>query len=445
MSIKKQLITLIISAVVLASFFSALYGYKSTTKQLDIIFDQELHSVATFVLAMSKSNQTLPSTIDNTFAFQVFKNDVLVSKSAQMPSSRFTAPSQYNNEIFFNGKRWRTHYLVEKVTLDTSEQSTIEVLVAQPMSDRIKSAESILFVITTPLLFALPFIGLLIFYIINKSLKPLVTLSREIKNKNTDDLSEISLSKQTVELAPVVNRLNQLFARLSDSFDREKQLTANTAHELRTPISVLKLNAHNIQKSFENNNLTTIEFKELQQNVDRMAHVIEQIIALYRFTPENFNQTTQLVNLETVLQDVISNNFDNLLANQQNISLEPAAENTLQGDYFALYTLFENLLKNAIKYSGIKAEIKISITASEFLEIAVEDSGPGISDEELPRIYERFYRVDPQQSRIKGSGLGLSIVKHIATLHNGEITCSRSSLGGLCVSVKFPLTQAVNF
>ncbi|WP_426358177.1 ATP-binding protein [Pseudocolwellia sp. HL-MZ19] len=444
MSIKKQLITLIISAVVLASFFSALYGYKSTTKQLDIIFDQELHSVATFVLAMSKSNQTLPSTIDNTFAFQVFKNGVLVSKSVQMPSSRFTAPSQYNNEIFFNGKRWRTHYLVEKVTQDTNEQITIEVLVAQPMSDRIKSAESILFVITTPLLFALPFIGLLIFYIINKSLKPLVTLSREIKNKNTDDLSEISLSKQTVELAPVVNRLNQLFARLSDSFDREKQLTANTAHELRTPISVLKLNAHNIQKSFENNNLTTTEFKELQQNVDRMAHVIEQIIALYRFTPENFNQKTKLVNLETVLQDVISNNFDNLLVNQQNISLEPANENTLLGDYFALYTLFENLLKNAIKYSGDKAEIKISIITNPHLEVVFEDSGPGISDEELPRIYERFYRVDPQQSRIKGSGLGLSIVKHITTLHNGEISCSRSSLGGLCVAVKFPLTQVVN-
>lgn len=446
MSIKKQLITLIIAAVVLASFFSALYGYKSTTKQLDVIFDQELHSVATFVLAMSKVNQTLPPVIDNVFAFQVFRNELLISKSEQMPNKKFTTSLQHNDEVFFNGKRWRTHYLKET----DSQNNTIEVLVAQPMSERIKSAESILLVITTPLLFALPFIALLVFYIINKSLKPLLILSREIKNKNTDDLSEISLAEPPIELAPVVNRLNQLFVRLSDSFKREKQLTAHTAHELRTPVSVLKLNAHNIQKSYENKKLTINEFNELQQNVDRMAHVIEQIIALYRFTPENFNQTTERVNLESVLQEVISNNFDHLLANQQNISLEPADENTISGDYFALYTLFENLLKNAIKYSGDNAEIKIIISAtnthdpSNTIKITVEDSGPGMNDLELSKIYEPFYRVESEQSNIKGSGLGLSIVKHITTLHNGEIHCSHSSLGGLCVAVKFSTTPFNN-
>lgn len=435
MSIKKQLITLIISAVMLASFFSALYGYKNTVKQLDLIFDQELHSIATFVLAMSKSNQTLPPTIDNVFAFQVFKNGELVSKSEQMPSSKFNASSKYNNEVFFSGKRWKTYSLKEVNT----EKDTIEVLVAQPMSSRIESAESILFVITTPLLFALPFIALIIFYIISKSLKPLVSLSQQLKNKNTDDLSKVTLTKPPIELEPVLNRLNQLFVRLSDSFDREKQLTANTAHELRTPISVLKINAHNIQKSFENKKLTIEEFTELQQNVDRMAHVIEQIIALYRFTPENFNQKTETVDLEVILQDVISSNFDLLSANQQSISLDTASKNTLLGNYFALYTLFENLLKNSIKYSGSESEIKLSITYEDgTIKVSVEDSGPGISDEELPKIYERFYRVDSQHSHIKGSGLGLSIVKHITTLHNGEISCSRSSLGGLCVTVTFP-------
>ena len=111
MSIKKQLITLIISAVMLASFFSALYGYKNTVKQLDLIFDQELHSIATFVLDMSKSNQVLPSTADGVFAFQVFKNGKLVSKSEQMPNSKFNASSKYNNEVFFGGKRWKTYLL----------------------------------------------------------------------------------------------------------------------------------------------------------------------------------------------------------------------------------------------------------------------------------------------------------------------------------------------
>jgi len=455
MSIKKQLITLIISAVMLASFFSALYGYKNTVKQLDIIFDRELHSVATFVLAMSKSNQVLPSVIKNAFAFQVFKNGVLISKSEHIPSSKFNMSTLYNNEnnsknnseIFFDGKRWRTYILKE---------GAIEILVAQPMAERIQSAESILFVITTPLLFALPFIALLIFYIIRKSLKPLITLSHEIKNKNTDDLSEITLTKSTIELAPVVNRLNQLFIRLSDSFDREKQLTANTAHELRTPISVLKINAHNILKAYESNNLTTQQFTELQQNVDRMALVIEQIIALYGFTPENFNQKTKAVNIEVVLQDVISNNFSAISANQQHISLETGIaseqgvekelkqntddKNTLFGDYFALYTLFENLLKNAIKYSGSHSEIKITLhhsnTLNDSIKVTVEDSGPGISDNELPKIYNRFYRVDSQHSKIKGSGLGLSIVKHITTLHKGDIACSRSTLGGLCVTVQ---------
>lgn len=445
MSIKKQLITLIISAVTLASFFSALYGYKSTVKQLDIILDKELHSVANFVLAMSKSNQTLPTVINNVFAYQVFKNGVLVSKSEHIPNDKLNANTQHNNEsineIFFNDKRWRTYYL---------KDDDIEVRVAQPMAERIQSAESILLVITTPLLFALPLIGFLIFYIIRKSLKPLITLSDEIKNKNTDDLSEILIVKPPIELEPVINRINQLFVKLSDSFDREKQLTANTAHELRTPISVLKVNAHNIKKAYENNNLSIEQFKELHNNVDRMAHVIEQIIALYRFTPENFNQETEAVNIEIILQEVISNNFAELSTNQQNISLEsemgseieaaPTNKNRLLGNHFALYTLFENLLKNAIKYGGNNAQIKITIVSTkQSIKVTVDDSGSGINEHELPKIYDRFYRVDSQHSKIKGSGLGLSIVKHITTLHKGDINCSRSLLGGLCVTVQFPI------
>nr|WP_250883954.1 HAMP domain-containing sensor histidine kinase [Glaciecola sp. XM2] len=238
--------------------------------------------------------------------------------------------------------------------------------------------------------------------------------------------------------------MNNLFLRLANAFDREKQLAANAAHELRTPISVLKLTAHNIQSEFAQQSLTPALISELNDNVSRMAHVIEQMISLYKYTPDQFIGKKTNENLRDIVQEVISKNYEMIAQNGQTISLE-GDDAWVSGEHFALSTLFENILKNAIKYSGHSTEIKVTLAQDSLATtLTVEDSGAGIDEADYLKIFERFYRVQNAVTREKGSGLGLSIVKHICDLHSANIEASKSSLGGLKISILFHRIKEVS-
>ncbi|GHB61477.1 two-component sensor histidine kinase [Psychrosphaera saromensis] len=455
MSIQRQLLLLIISAVTLATFFAALHGYQDSSKQLDNVFDQELVSIAEFIASNSSDELSNASpaietsnhkgAIVNHFVFQVFHQGQLINKSNNAPNEPIVADQQDNvaggfSEQTFNDLRWRVYSL---------GGNGKRVLVAQPIEYRILSAESILFVTIKPIVFTIPIIAFLIFYIINKSLKPLVELSQQLKLKSSDDLTQLHVDNLPQELTPVVTRLNSLLVKLDNAFDRERQLTANAAHELRTPISVLAITSHNILQDFNQQVLEQSSLEELQSNVERMAHVIEQIIALYRYSSDNFKDTVKPVELDEVLKEVISNNYEALANKGQNISLLPSSKpQVILGETFALYTLFENLLKNAIKYSGNNSEIQFQITEqANGVNVSIEDNGVGVSDAELDKLFQPFYRAGLAKSKykqsqvIKGSGLGLSIVKHITDLHHGEINCYHSALGGLGVKVYFPMNR----
>jgi two-component system sensor histidine kinase QseC len=433
MSIKRQLLLLIISTVTLASFFAAIHGYRSSIEQLESVFDQELESVAEFILTIAEVNENFPSTINSKFAYQLSKANKakrhdIISSSSHMVNYRANNKKIGFSEDSFDGKRWRTLSI---------EKPPFTLIVAHPAETRIASAEQILLVTILPIIIAIPIIAFIIFYIIQKSLKPLISLSTQLKQKSMDDLSIIAIDQKTLELTPVIDRINSLLHRLSDAFDREKQLTANAAHELRTPISVLTINTHNLLEDYKNGTLTQSAIFELEANVKRMAHVIEQVIALYRFTPESFIFERKTIDLEPLLQEVISNNYELVLSNKQNIMLLSKCV-SVQGDYFALYTLFENLLRNAIKYSGATSDINVEILIRENrMDIVVEDSGSGVLDAELGNIFNRFYRAKNHNERVKSSGLGLSIVEHIAVLHQASVSASHSSMGGLKVTLSF--------
>lgn len=430
MSIKRQLTTLIISTVVLASFFAALKGYQNSIQEFDNVFDQELITVSQLIVNITNDSSQLPKVLNGDIAYQIIQNNTLTYRSNNAPKLPLLDLKEGLNELIFNGQRWRYYFV---------QQKNKKVIVAHPIENRTKSVESILFVTIAPIIITIPFLACLIYYIIWKSLLSLSTLSNQIKLKSDDDLTKIHINNPPEELSPVIDRMNNLFIRLTLAFEQEKQLTANAAHELRTPISVLTLNAHNIKSDFNSNSLSAKSIGELTKNVNRMAHVIEQMIALYRFTPEQFKGKKKPNNLQTILQEVISNNFDEIDKNHQTISLKATNIDTL-GDYFALYTLFENIIRNAIKYSGTHAEIRVSLLQHEQQSmVTIEDSGKGIHESEYTQIFQRFYRLKEGTTQIKGSGLGLSIVKHIALLHNAKVQCEKSELGGLKFIVYFPL------
>lgn len=432
MSIKRYLLIVILSVVTLASFGAALQGYKASKTKLNEVFDEEMRSFAIALLHSPIKEASTNVVLHSVFAYQIWLKDKLGLKSDNSPEVIITNTTRGFSDSSFLGKRWRVFVLVE---------NEIKVIVAQPIKQRFESVEQVLLEAILPIVYAIPLIGLLVFFAIKRSLKPLTLLSNQLTKKSASDLTPITVKENSEELKPIEQTLNNLLERLNNAFEREKRLSGDAAHELRTPISVLKITAHNLMIAFENNRIERHHIDELNENTVRMAHVIEQIIALNRTTPENFEQNKVELDLRALLQDVISDNFEKIEQSQQTISLNAKPVHIL-GDKFSLEILFDNLIKNANKYSGKNTNILISVENHvDNVQVVVEDSGAGIPSEQLEKVFHRFYR--GKQHTETGSGLGLSIVKHVVDLHNGQIQLMTSELGGLKAVINLAKTNTV--
>ncbi len=432
MSIQRYLLIVILSVVTLASFGAALQGYKASKTKLNQVFDEEMRSFAIALLHSPIKEASTNVVLHSVFAYQIWLKDKLGLKSDNSPEVIITNTTRGFSDSSFLGERWRVFVLVE---------NEIKVIVAQPIKQRFESVEQVLLEAILPIVYAIPLIGLLVFVAIKRSLKPLTLLSNQLTKKSASDLTPITVKENSEELKPIEQTLNNLLERLNNSFEREKRLSGDAAHELRTPISVLKITAHNLMIAFESNRIERHHIDELNENTVRMAHVIEQIIALNRTTPENFEQNKVELDLRALLQDVISDNFEKIEQSQQTISLNAKPVHIL-GDKFSLEILFDNLIKNANKYSGKKTNILIFVEDHvDNVQVVVEDSGAGIPSEQLEKVFHRFYR--GKQHTETGSGLGLSIVKHVVDLHNGQIQLMTSELGGLKAVINLAKTNTV--
>jgi two-component system sensor histidine kinase QseC len=183
----------------------------------------------------------------------------------------------------------------------------------------------------------------------------------------------------------------------------------------------------------------------LQQGIERMSHVIEQILLLNRTNPEQYQGQFKQIYTASLCQTVIANLFPQIEEKKQEIELIGQGA-TIQGDEFSLGILLQNLISNASKYSPKRTLIRVTLKNVNNQEVMqVEDSGPGIDESEYQRVFERFYRIggDRHDSNSPGCGLGLAISKHIAELHNASLHLSRSEqLSGLSVELLLPQGQS---
>ncbi|WDE07694.1 sensor histidine kinase [Thalassomonas viridans] len=453
MSIRRYLVLILLSVITLVTFIAAIEGYNASMQKASSIFDAELKIVANTLIAIEapsgEQNENLLNTgVDSNLAFQLWQGGELVLKSHNAPDTRMSPKNSGFSENNFLGQRWRTYVkgsadvkdsanVKASEGVNTSENKDRMVIIAQPVQRRFELAEDVILSAVLPIILAMPLLALFISLTIRQALKPLMHLTKELKGKKTNDLSQLQTHAQTRELEPVISTLNHLFERLSGAFERERHFASDAAHELRTPLSVLKINVHNVRNELghESEAMT-----HLTESVDRMAHVVDQILMLNRTSPEQISLDSTAVNFTALIQQTISDLYPEIAQREQTISLE-SEEQIIQGNEFSLRILIQNLISNASKYTPSGGAIQVStIKAGQQLVLVVEDSGPGIKPEEYQRVFNRFYRVggDQHNSKIIGCGLGLSIVKHIALLHNAAIELSQSpELKGLKVSVSF--------
>jgi two-component system sensor histidine kinase QseC len=223
-------------------------------------------------------------------------------------------------------------------------------------------------------------------------------------------------------------------AQLDQSFERERRFASDAAHELRTPLSALKVNVYNLSKQLHG----STDIDDLFNSLNRMSHLIDQLLLLYRASSENLRTEFEKVDLHALCQMIIQDRYETIAQREQEIELIGDAT-VILGNEFALSAMISNLIDNASKYSdrGGSILVKLSPQAGRYV-LSVEDSGIGIPETLRKRVLDRFFRVN-SGSPIQGCGLGLSIVQHVAVLHHANLAISDSSFEtGTCVSLSFP-------
>ncbi len=418
------------AALTLLIFLAALNGYRQSLNNSAEIFDAELISMASIIALASPSQQALDLEKNSAMSFQVWKNNKLRLKSSNSPTKPFAKFSEGFAEKNFSGSRWRTYSYFHTKTQQW-------ILVAEKKSNRVELAEKVILSSVYPIIASIPIAAILIWFILSEGLKPLNKIKNQLTLREADNLNPIQIGTTPTELQTVINTINRLLNRLQLSFEREKRFAGDAAHELRTPLSVLKINMHNLEKEISKENLG---LEELKTGAERMSHVIDQILTLYRTSPEQFTGNFERIDLHKICQQAISEYYPEIAKKHQSIELE-GESCTILGESFALLSLLQNLISNASKYTPENGKILVTLEQhDESIQLSIEDSGEGIPEELHQQVFQRFYRVggDRHKSGAPGCGLGLSIVQHIVTLHQATIKMSHSRFEtGLKTTVSF--------
>ncbi|ALG68928.1 ATP-binding protein [Beggiatoa leptomitoformis] len=296
--------------------------------------------------------------------------------------------------------------------------------------------DDILFSVLSPFLFSLPLLGITFWLSVGRSLEPLRQVQMEITQRDFTQLHPIKVQGIPQEIKPLLDALNNLFNRLNHAFENERRFTADAAHELRTPLAGIKTQIEVAQRSRDAVQREQA-FQQALLGMDRASHLVTQLLALARMDAQDAQQTAP-VDLVALCIDVLGDQIPAAHAKNIDLGLEGGNQSaTIEGNTDALYLLLRNLVDNAIRYTPINGivTIEIKVTAQHII-ICVIDNGIGIPPEQYERVFERFTRGN--HADIKGSGLGLSIVKRIAELHHATLSLSTAdNHQGLKVCVSF--------
>jgi two-component system, OmpR family, sensor histidine kinase QseC len=291
-----------------------------------------------------------------------------------------------------------------------------------------------------PLLVGLPLVGLLLWLAVGWGLNPLQRMADAIRGRAPDNLAPLVFPPLPTELEPMAAALNRLLMQVNQLLDQEKRFIADAAHELRTPLAVLRIHAQNALEAPDASDRDEA-LRQLAGGVDRATRVVAQLLTLARLDPNSVRLSMGNLNLLAFLRGELAELTPLALNRQQDLILEAADEGDfhLIADAPSLGILLQNLVSNAVQYTPAGGCIQVHLlTDAQALVLQVQDSGPGVPAELRERLFERFFRLGEGQ----GAGLGLSIVRRVVELHQGSIALEDSPLGGLQVSVRLPRRTA---
>jgi two-component system sensor histidine kinase QseC len=369
-------------------------------------------------------------------AFQVFHDGRLVLRSANAPS----APMVGADGPFRSGfKTVQIDATAWRVFAAHGAERDIQVYVGEQLSSRAAILRAVLRSMLQPMVVALPLLVLAVWWAVYQGVAPLRRLGRALAVREPQALQPVLVAGAPSEMLPMVDALNGLFGRIGALLESERRFTADAAHELRTPIAAIRAQAQ-VALGEADDAARRHALQATLQGCDRATRLVEQLLALSRLDAASAPATSTL-DLGALVRSVVAEVAPQALGRHQSIELDAPAPCSVHGDATLLAVLVRNLVENAVRYSPPHARVKLVLRRDAIrVLLKVDDSGPGLSEPDMHRLGERFFRV--VGSGQSGSGLGWSIVRRIADLHRAAIRVDRSqTLGGLAVEVELPAVR----
>ena len=454
-SLRRKLLWLIFAVVLIASFIQALAVYRIALRETEAVFDSQMQRMA---LSLSGG---LASSIDETsvlegahaqdWIVQIWRADgTMLYRSASARLLPQQTVLGFSN-VAAHGRRFRVY------AVQTPRQV---VQVAQTELSRRELASKLALRTMAPVAFLLPLCLLLVWGVISRAFAPLERARASLASRSIADLSPLSRDNMPEEVQPLLREMNLLLGRLDHAWQTQQHFVADAAHELRSPLAALRLQAQSLQRA-QAPEQREVAMQRLIGGIDRATRMLEQLLALARqegaqITPASHCEVDATAQCRRVLADMEP------LARVRDISLSAGQLDAVQlhGHADGFVSLVRNLVENAIRYTPEGGQVRLDLRRQQadpapargekpkagageeareggaWAVLSVDDSGPGIAPAERERVFDRFYRVPG--SAPGGSGLGLAIVKAIAQGLGGQVRLGESALGGLRVRVDVP-------
>lgn len=447
LSLQNRLLALLLSLVTAVWIVTAVATWFDTRHELDELLDGHLTQAAALLVAQQAHELDEDETHVEApalhryapkVAFQVYHGDQQVAHSANAPTTPLAERHPGEQVEGFqtrdiDGVTWR-------VFSAHGRERDIQVHVGEQIASRSAILWALLRSTLWPMLLALPVLALVTWWAVKQAVAPLRELRLTLAHREPAELTPIVLHRAPEEMMPMLDALNALFDRIQALMDSERRFTADAAHELRTPIAAIRTQAQ-VALAEADEALRQHALLSTLEGCDRAARLVEQLLTLSRLETGATPALARL-DLNSLVQRVMADAAPQAIQKQQTIELEAQQACTVTGDATLLSVLVRNLVDNAIRYSPPGADVRVQLTQErDAPTLVVEDSGPGLSPEDLQRIGERFFRV--MGTGESGSGLGWSIAQRIATVHHAQLQVTRSlSLGGLKVTVRWPQSSS---
>lgn len=437
-SLERDLLKWIVGTLTLGTVLLTAVAYWVTLAEMDEVFNDELKTIAEGVVRMHQANPDWSASADLPVRTDEPDDSEIVTQSWTIGGRRlfisdprvalpFSAVGGHSEPVV-RGERWIVHTIVSKGYVAQA---------AQRHSQRQQMAGESAAQISTLMVALVAFVGVLLVLSLRRGLTPLDVAARDIASRSAGALSPIRAGDTPRELMPVIDSTNELLRRLAEAFSAQRRFLADAAHELRTPITALRLQLQMLQRS-DDEVSRRASLEELEAGIDRSQHLVEQLLEIARNERDVEMVRMQPVDLGTLARSVAGTFAVQADSRGVDLGVRVRGDPCVDGDLMQLTVLLNNLVDNALRYApGGAVDIEV-VTEMAQPVLRVVDNGPGIPGEERARVFDRFFRGTSGSNDPGGSGLGLAIVRAIADRHGAEVELDDGPDGrGLAVSVVF--------